>query len=302
MNTIDVIGVGRAVMDYAVLVTKHPVVDQKTEALDRFYGSGSPIPNALCQLAGWGWSTSLVAVVGDDRDGEEFLSCITSCCVNVDHVTRREGQPTPRAFLWVEKGSGRRTVVLDRALAPLSPRDLPSKELDHCRFLLADGYEADANLEAMERVRKAGGEVMIDAGSIRDKMDEQLAICDWIIVPLAFAKAYYGNTDLFEVARDLKSRGAKAAVVTNGAAGCVAAWGDNTEWFRSYPMETVVDTTGAGDLYHAGFLHGLLKGWAIPSCIRWASATGALATTAFGGRGKMPSCDEVEELLNREEE
>jgi sulfofructose kinase len=301
MNSLDVMGVGRAVMDYAVLVPKYPEADQKTEALDRYYGSGSPVPNALCQLSSWGWKTALAAVVGDDREGDDFIRDLTSCSVETAFVTRKTGQSTPRAFIWVEAGSGKRTVVLDRALAPLSAGDLPFESLQPSRFLLADGYETNANLAAMKAVREGGGEVMLDVGAVREQMDEQFALCDWIIASLAFAKERYGSLDLFQVVRELLAFGAKGAVVTNGAGGCVAAWEQQVEWFRSYRVETV-DTTGAGDIYHAGFLHGLLNGWSVPSSVRWASAAAALSTTSLGGRGKLPNEGEVRDLLVREGE
>lgn len=301
MDSFDVIGIGRAVMDYAVLIPKYPDADQKTEALDRYYGSGSPVPNALCQLARWGWNTALNAGVGDDREGQDFISDLTSCSVNTGFVTRRAGQPTPRAYIWVEQGSGKRTVVLDRALAPLSIEDLPFESLRSSRFLLADGYESTANLAAMKAVRDGGGEVVLDVGAVREQMDEQLALCDWIIASLAFAKQRYGNLDLFQVVRELHAFGAKGTIVTNGAGGCVAAWDDNVEWFRSFRVDTV-DTTGAGDIFHAGFLHGLLKGWSVPSSVRWASAAGALSTMMLGGRGKLPDETEVQDLLVREGE
>lgn len=301
MGQFDVIGIGRAVMDSAVLLDSYPLVDSKTEALDRFHGAGSPVPNALGQLAVWGWRTALVAGVGEDDLGSDFLEEMTSCSVNVDHVTRREGQATPQAFIWVERGTGKRTVVLDRALAPLSPDEVPSKDISNARFLLADGYEANANLAAMRCARDAGVQVLLDAGAPREEMDQQLALSDWIIVPVSFARSLFGDRDLFEVAAELKARGARAAVVTNGAGGSVAAWEGGVEWFRSYPVE-VVDTTGAGDVFHAGFLHGLLKGWTVPECIRWAAASAALSLTALGGRGRLPEVGEVESLLREQGE
>ncbi len=301
VNSLDVIGVGRAVMDFAVLVPDYPELDRKTEALDRFYGSGSPVPNALCQLARWGWDTALVAAVGADREGEDFTSNLASCSVETSFLTRREGQSTPRAYIWVEERTGKRTVVLDRALAPLSDGDLPFQSLHQARFLLADGYEAAANIAAMKAVREKGGEVMLDVGAVRELMDEQLALCDWIIASLNFAKQRFGNLDLFQVVRELLGYGARGVVVTNGAGGCVATWEDEVEWFRSFPVATV-DTTGAGDIFHAGFLHGRLKGWSVPSSVRWAAAAAAISTTGFGGRGKLPDEAEVRELLVREGE
>lgn len=292
----DVIGVGRAVMDYSLLVEKYPNVDEKTVALDRFYGSGSPVPNALCQLAAWGVSTSLVAVVGNDRDGDFFRDQIESAGVEVEQLFTRQQEATPRAFIWVEKKSGRRTVVLDRDIAPLSPDELPSQSISSARFLLIDGVEADAAIASAQMIREAGGQVMLDAGSVRGRMEEQVALADWLIVPVGFIREWYGSVDLFQAAKDLCDLGPKAVVVTNGAAGSVAAWDGRVEWFQAHRVEAI-DTTGAGDVFHAGFLYGLIQHWNVSDCIRWASAAAALATTALGGRGCLPDKQQVEHLL-----
>ena len=292
----DVVGVGRAVMDYCLLVESYPSVDEKTVALDRFYGSGSPVPNALCALAGWGHETSFVGAVGGDHEGRLFEEDIQSYGVGSEHLVIREQEATPRAFLWVEKTNGRRTIVLDRDIAPLSSGELPLPLLQTSRFLLIDGVEADTAIDAAKVVRAAGGQVMLDAGNVRDRMEEQITLTDWLIVPITFIRAWFGGVDLFQAARDLRELGPKAVVITNGAAGCVAAWDEGVQWFQSYPVKTV-DTTGAGDLFHAGFIYGLSQGWGMHDCIRWASAAGALATTALGGRGCLPSKDQVERLL-----
>jgi len=283
-------------MDYCVLVEKYPNVDEKTVALDRYYGSGSPVVNAICQLAVFNCDTRLIAAIGGDRDGERFAENIMGFGIDRDYLRIREQEATPRAFIWVEKQSGRRTVVLDRDIAPLSPDELPLNELESANFLLIDGVEADAAIAAAQIVRNAGGRTMLDAGAVREHMTEQLALTDYLIVPVAFVREWFGAMDLFQACRELLATGPQLVVVTNGAAGSVAAWEDATQWFPAYPVKSV-DTTGAGDLFHAGYLYGLTQEWSVEECIRWASATAALGTTALGGRGHLPTIEEVRALL-----
>jgi len=294
-------GLGRSVVDYCVLVEKYPENDQKTEAIDRFYGSGSPVPNALSQLAKWGHHVSLISKVGNDRDGRFFLDELKSSEVEINHVITSQQEVTPRAHIWVERGSGKRTIVLDRTIAPLSINELPYDELRASNFLLLDGYEADASIGAAKIVKDSGGKIILDAGSRRDRLDEQLKLADWIIVPLAFAKQVYGSTDLFEVVRDLKKMDSIGAIVTNGAAGCVACWDEfpNAQWFPAIPVEAV-DTTGAGDMFHAGFIYGLANNLSVEQSIQWAAAAGALATTKLGGRGFLSTIDDVKNILSED--
>lgn len=298
MKTLDVVGVGRAVVDFCVLVREYPQVNEKTEALDRFYGSGSPVPNALCQLAQWRHDVAFQGRVGKDVDGENFLKEVSRYGVDVKSVLILPNEKTPRAHIWVEKKSGKRTIVLDRTIAPLSLDELSFDQLHRAKYLLIDGYEADAALEAARVVKSAGGEVVLDAGSVRDRMEQQLALADWALLPVSFVRSFYGSLDLFEAVRDLLARGAKGAVITNGAAGCVGALrGEEPVFFPPYPIKDVVDTTGAGDLFHAGFLHGLLNGWPFQRCVAWAQASGALAVRRLGGLSGITDLTTVTNFL-----
>jgi sugar/nucleoside kinase (ribokinase family) len=60
---------------------------------------------------------------------------------------------------------------------------------------------------------------------------------------------------------------------------------------------TAVDTTGAGDLYHAGYIYGTLGGWSLPRRMRFAAAAGALAATELGARGMLPSLEDVQAMV-----
>jgi sulfofructose kinase len=300
--TFDVIGVGRSVYDRSLMVDTHPEVNQKTVALDRWQGSGSPVPNALCQLSRWGWKTSLQAVIGDDHEGEQIRRDLNEEGVHIDSLKVRSSTRTPTASIWVEKGSGHRTVVLDRDIAPLSRADLSSDAISSARCLLLDGWEAEAAIEAAKIARLNDVDIVLDAGHVREQMDDLLDLCSWIIVPVSFTRDYYGNQDMFVSARELSKRSnVKGVIVTNGAGGCVAMEaGGEPMWFPSCSIQAV-DTTGAGDIFHAGFIHGLLKGWSFNNRIRWAAGAAALSVTTFGTRGKLPTREEVLELLHSQQ-
>ncbi|GBE29306.1 putative sugar kinase YdjH [bacterium BMS3Bbin04] len=144
-------------------------------------------------------------------------------------------------------------------------------------------------------------EVVLDAGHVRPKIDELLALSSWIIVPVSFVRDYFENLDLFVAARELLAKGdadtIKGVIITNGAGGCVAIKKDGeAQWHPSYPVKAV-DTTGAGDIFHAGFIHGLLREWDLESCVRWAAASAALSITALGSRGNLPAKEDVVNLL-----
>ena len=81
-----------------------------------------------------------------------------------------------------------------------------------------------------------------------------------------------------------------------GAEGCVTTWQGKTIHQPAFPVE-VVDTTGAGDSFVAGFLHAWLRRESLEDCLRFASACGALSTRGIGGTTAQPSCSEAESFI-----
>ncbi|MBD3165240.1 hypothetical protein GF324_01460 [bacterium] len=295
----DVSGFGRICYDRAFLVESYPDPNTKTTSIDRYRGFGSPVPVALAQLSVWGRSTLLCAAMGDDDESRYIRSELLTYDIDTRYTYSDSTAQTPTAFLVVEKSSGKRTVVLDRSLAPMSVKDLPFQEFEQSRMLLLDGWDAEANIHSAKRAREAGVKVMMDLGNVRPAMQDQLSHIDWAVASLNFAKEYYPEADLFEATRRLRDTGPEVAMITNGSGGVVVSWGDRVEWMPSYPAETVIDTTGAGDVFHAGLVHGILERWDIPRCVQWAASAASLSVQAMGARGRLPSTEEVEARIAR---
>jgi ribokinase len=136
-------------------------------------------------------------------------------------------------------------------------------------------------------MREAGGLVMLDAERVKDGTLDLLPLCDVQIVSEQFGRQATGEDDPAQAARALHARYGNLAVVTAGERGswCVG-WGEafHTPAFRV----NVVDTTGAGDVFHGGFLYGLLKDWPLRHVARFASAMAALKCRSAGGRAGIP--------------
>ncbi|MBI1928057.1 hypothetical protein HYR99_27915 [Candidatus Poribacteria bacterium] len=99
-----------------------------------------------------------------------------------------------------------------------------------------------------------------------------------------------------DVVQRLCDLGARIAVVTLGERGCVAKWERGLFAFPAFPVN-VVDTTGAGDAFHGGFIYGLLHDWSVAETVRFASAVAALNCCALGGRSGLPTLGMIERFL-----
>ena len=98
------------------------------------------------------------------------------------------------------------------------------------------------------------------------------------------------------VVQRLYDFGVKIAVVTLGNQGCIAKYDQETLVFSAFPVD-VIDTTGAGDAFHGGFIYGMLQDWNLKRTIQFASAVAAINCCSLGGRSGLPTLETVERFL-----
>ena len=292
----DVIGIGLSVYDSSFLVDGYPQVDTKIDAQSVWHGGGGPVATALVMLARWGVRVAYSGRAGTDFRGEALRAEFAAAGVDVSYFELDSSFTTPHAAIWVDQGTGLRTAVLGRDHYS-QPSKLPVALIDGAQMLHFDGRDPELCAEAARRARKAGTEVSLDVGSPRMNAMTLLELTDHLVVAERFARAATRHDSAPAQLAGLWRSNLTALVITRGESG--ASGRDRAHehvTFGAYSVPTV-DTTGAGDLYHAGYLYGTLNGWGLSRRMQFAAATAALATTALGARGKLPAVSEVEELI-----
>jgi len=296
-----VVGIGQCSLDYLFMVDSFPVPDTKKELQEWTIAGGGPVATALVSLARLGVDCSFYGIVGDDEAGEKIIASLQSENIDTDGILKRADSLSQVAFIAVEKNSGKRTIFWQRPSgAPFMPTELPDDFLDNANFLLVDGLMSEVSIHAASSAQKQTVPVMLDAGRIRSGMVELAALCDYVVGSEEFARELAAGAEGFNPEKaimKMKSFGAKTATVTLGDKGSVSTLGDDVFYIPSFKVD-VVDTTGAGDVFHGGYIYGLLQGWDIREVIRFASAFAALKCTRLGGREGIPSLSEVQRLLN----
>ena len=129
--------------------------------------------------------------------------------------------------------------------------------------------------------------MVVDAGSMRDGMLELAALSDCFIASEVFARSLVGGDDPREACRRIAGLGPSVAGVTLGSSGHVALAGKRWIEYSAYPA-AAVDTTGCGDVFHAGFVHGLLAGWETGQSLDFASWAASQVSLELGGRAGIP--------------
>jgi len=293
----DVIGVGLNAVDYLIGVPRFPLRGEKLRMASFAREGGGQAATALVALTRWGLRTKYVGSVGDDDHGRFSLSLLAREGVDLSHTRVVEGARSQFAVILVERETGERTILWDRdpALA-VRPGDLPADEIARARALLVDGHDVPACTAAARIARAARVPVVIDAEKVQEGTAELLALCDHIVAAEGFPPLLFPGVSPEEGAAALYRRFRPETVtVTLGARGAVAFAGRGPLFSPAFPV-AAADTTGAGDVFHAGFIFSLLAGEDLLQILTFANAAAALSCRALGGRAAIPSLEEIRAL------
>jgi sulfofructose kinase len=288
-----IVGVGLCAIDYLSLVNKYPGPDEKHDALKCVVAGGGPVPTALCAIGKLGGRVAFIGKCGVDHEGAFVKAELERFGVDTQAMIFDSKCQTPRAFIWVDNGNGSRSVVLDRTkMTDLKLSELDTTLLHSCRYLLIDGRESKAAVAAATIAKKAGAEIILDAGSPRKNIETVLPLIDHLVVSKSFADTYTGKLNPLKAVAKLFRPTMKSAVITLGEKGAVFTEGAKAYHQPAFNVD-VVDTTGAGDVFHGAFVYGLSQSWSMPEIVRFACAAAALKCQKIGGRAGIVGEKEV---------
>lgn len=283
-----VYGIGQCSLDYLGRIAAYPPPDTKCEFQDLTIAGGGPVATALVALSRWGVSTALSGVIGSDSFGAMIVRSLAAEGVNTAGLIVREGGESQFAFIVAEAGNGRRTVFWRKPTgSPLEPAELDFDAIRKARVFHTDGFYRDASIAGATVAREAGVPVVVDAGSLRPGTADLIALSDYFIASSTFARSFSPMTPFLDVCRELCALGPAVACVTVGAEGSVSISNGKVIEQAAYPV-AAVDTTGCGDLFHGGFIYGLLNGWDAAKSFDFASWAAAMVSRELGGRASIP--------------
>jgi len=293
-----VVGLGQACVDYLGRVPFYPREDGKMELLDLQSQCGGPASTALVTLSRLGIKTSFLGSISDDPIGAEVLKGLSADRVDHSFLKISPGYTSQFAFIAVSRASGHRTIFWHRGSAPpLKREEVDLSPFSDAKVLHLDGLMIDASIEAARQARARGLKVVLDAGTMREGSLELVSQIDVLIASARFAVPLVGEKSPAEGALEaLSCLGPEEIVITLGSKGSVG-WNRGKVVAQSAFPVKVMDTTGAGDVYHGAYIYGLLKGWDMKACMRFASATSALKCRAIGARAGIPTLTAVVDLL-----
>ena len=294
----DVVGFGLNAVDHLCRIRAFPSFAGKM-LLDGYdCRPGGPVATAVVALRRWGLRTAYLGAFGDDALGELSRSALVAEGVAVEGCITRSRARNQFAVILIDAGSGERTVLWHRdpALA-VRPGELDRERVCAGRVLHLDGFDCDAAIEAAGWAAAAGIPIVLDIDTPRDRIERLLGRVDIAIVSRDFGVEFSGSHDPIVALESLARFGCSLAGITLGRDGAVARSAGRTFRVPAFQV-SCVDTTGAGDVFHAGVIYGLLAGWEVAEMLRFASAAAALQCTRLGAQSGIAAVEDVHKLAN----
>ena len=295
MHQRDVIGLGNSALDTIGLIPRLPQLDSRVALEDMTRQGGGQVAQALVTLARLGATAGFVGRVGDDEAGALIRAGLAEEGVEVAYLQTTPGARSKQSMILVDRDTGKRSICAFAGTA--GEIALDSQTLDYLssgRFLHLDGHSAAAAAIAARQAARSGVRVCLDAGAGMN-VDGLLPLIRETHVLIAaedFTMAASPAGTVAAGAAHLLTLGPEIVVVTLGERGSYTLTASAELSTAPFPV-SVVDTTGAGDVFHGAYLFGLLQGWDLASTAEFAGATAALKCTQLGGRAAIPRLPEV---------
>jgi len=313
MHEIDVVGIGNAIVDVLCqaddhFLDRHGLTKGAMMLVDagqagRLYAamppgveiSGGSAANTMAGIAALGGKGAFVGKVRDDQLGEVFAHDIRSIGISFMTPPALEGPPTGRCLIVVTPDAQRTMNTFLGAANDLTPDDINPKVIRAAKVTYLEGYLWDpeaakaAFRKALEVARGAGRKVALtlsDSFCVDRHRDEFRALVDQVDIVFANEAeilSLYQVTTFDEALHAVRKAGT-LAVLTRSEQGSVILDGDDVHVIGAERGVTVIDTTGAGDLYAAGFLSGLTRGRPLADCGRMGAIAAAEAISHIGAR------------------
>ncbi len=262
--------------------------------------SGGSCANTMAALASLGGRAAFVGRVRDDELGHIFTHDIRAAGVHFTTPPSPEGPPTARCLVFVTPDAQRTMATYLGACVELSPADLDPDLLARARILYLEGYLWDrpeakaACLEAARIVRESGGRVALTLSDpfcvdrwreeFRDLVDGPV---DILFANEAEITSLYRTSSFAQALAAVRGR-VEIAALTRSEKGSVVVTDGATLEIPAFPPAELVDTTGAGDLYAAGFLRGLTGGLDLEAAGRLGALCASTIIAQWGARPTRP--------------
>ena len=294
-----IVGLGTNSVDLVCTVptAPSPTGPASKQRLTNFrHSCGGQVATTLSALAAFGVPTRYVGAFGSDANATLIRSELERRGVDLSRAVTRDA-PNRFAVVIVDATTGERIVLWDRdEQLALTEDEVTIDAIRGASVVHVDDVDVRASIRAATLARSLGIDVTTDIDRAVDGIGELVAASTHPIFSEHVAAELTGETDPERALRKLRRTHSGLLTITLGANGAVALAGDTLIHAPGISVKPV-DTTGAGDIFRAGFIFGLEQGWDVARLLRFANAAAAASCQRSGAIDSIPSLAEVTQLV-----
>lgn len=298
----DVVGVGANSVDFVYRLPASPRADSPTAKLritSHAVSCGGQMATALAACAALGLRPAYVGATGSDGNGGLVRQELAGRGIDLTHVVTREAA-NQFAVITVDDRTGERIVLWDRDdRLMLQAADVPEALIASARLVHVDDVDEEAAIRAATLARAAGVPATSDLDRVTGRTADLVAAVSVPIFAEHVVPALTGEADYERGLRRLRQTHTGMLCITLGPRGAMMLVDDRLYLEPGFAVQAV-DTTGAGDVFRAGFIHAFLNGAAPAEILRFANAAAAVSCTRAGALNSVPTLAEVEQFLDRQ--
>ena len=304
--------IGNAVYDFTVSSNEYIKKGVRTSFYDPIYSVGGPASNAAAVIAKFIAEDSTVVNldvdfygrIGNDAFGKYIYEKMLSENINLNHLIVSNNVMTPFSFVILNPKEASRTILTVRSNVDY---DNPTVEQENFEtgydYILTDGKYVEDTIKLIEANPQA--KTVIDAGRVNSGVLKLCKKVNYIICSEEFAEEVTESKfgDNYENIKEVYSKlhamfpNATGITITIGKEGYIFNKGEVIVNPAHIPEQPVIDTNGAGDIFHGAFTYAIAVGYDYYKALEFSNITASLSTTKTGGRDSCPSLYEVKDAM-----
>lgn len=294
-----IVGLGANSVDFVCTAPTAPAATgpaSKLRLTSHRHSCGGQVATTLSALSGFGLPARYIGAFGSDANATLIRSELERRGVDLAHAVTRDA-PNQFAVIVIDSSTGERIVLWDRDdRLTLKQDEVPVDAIRGATLLHVDDVDVAASIRAATLARALGINVTTDIDRAVDGVNELVAASTHPIFSEHVAADLTGEADPERALRRLRRTHPGLLTITLGAKGAVALDGDALIHAPGIAVKAV-DTTGAGDIFRAGFIFGLEQDWDVARLLRFANAAAAASCMKSGAIDSIPSLAEVTQLV-----
>ena len=289
LKKFEIAGVDTPCVDLGLNVDKFPKPNRGEQVKSLSWQGGGKVSSGMVAAARLGAKCAMLGTVGGDDYGQFCIADFQRHGIDTSGMIVRENCTTSLSVVLSDKETRGRSILGKRGTAKhYAFEELDKSILEDCEWFFIANCQEDT-VKAAKVARAAGARVLIDADGYTPELMENLDIIDAFVASEFVYDALFQDQNYEANCKAIFEKGPSIVVFTFGPRGCVGYSADGYFEMPTFEEVEVVDTVGAGDVFHGAFLAGLLSGWDAKETSRFASAVSSIKCTRIGGRAGIPN-------------